>query len=213
MGFQLVNWVFVDNVRDLLSSHELDKTSPLSAPNLRLLIYRLQIHSLHIKSKVHDYILSDHPINVEIPKAVANGVTYWCGCVDASRYPHDSIQPTASHFNSEAQNAPEMNPYTSLHHPNSPSSMVAETFCRCQWKTEKCKHHKNKRTRVREIGLKNRKKESILLLALTQQQRTTVGRDVASKDNENHEFMGKTIDNPVENSSYGTWDQDITSFQ
>lgn len=61
--------------------------------------------------------------------------------------------------------------------------------------------------------MKNRKKESILLLALTQQQRTTVGRDVASKDNENHEFMGKTIDNPVENSSYGTWDQDITSFQ
>ncbi|KAH7862773.1 hypothetical protein Vadar_009281 [Vaccinium darrowii] len=127
----------MDNVRDLLSSHELDKISPLSAPDLRLLIDRLQIHSLHIKSKVHDYILSDHPINVEIREAVANGVTYWCGCIDASRYPHDSIQPTASHFNSEAQNAPEMNPYTSLHHPNSPSSMAAETFCCCQWKTEK----------------------------------------------------------------------------
>ncbi|KAH7856730.1 hypothetical protein Vadar_004848 [Vaccinium darrowii] len=125
-----MNWVFMDNVRDLLSSHELNKISPLSAPDLCLLIDRLQIHSLHIKFKVHDYILSDHPINVEICEAVANRVTYWCGCVDASRYPHDSIQPTASHFNSEAQNAPEMNPYTSLYHPNSPSSMATETFCR-----------------------------------------------------------------------------------
>ncbi|KAH7861541.1 hypothetical protein Vadar_027520 [Vaccinium darrowii] len=48
------------NVRDLLSSHDLDETSPLSAPDLRLLIDRLEIHSLHIKSKVHDYILSHH---------------------------------------------------------------------------------------------------------------------------------------------------------
>ncbi|XP_058220145.1 centromere/kinetochore protein zw10 homolog isoform X1 [Rhododendron vialii] len=48
------------DVRDLLSSHDLDDSSPLSAPDLRLLIDRLQIHSLHIKSKVHDYILSHH---------------------------------------------------------------------------------------------------------------------------------------------------------
>lgn len=48
------------DVRDLLSAHDLDESSPLSAPDLRLLIDRLQIHSLHIKSKVHDYILSHH---------------------------------------------------------------------------------------------------------------------------------------------------------
>ncbi|GMP66682.1 hypothetical protein CsSME_00026944 [Camellia sinensis var. sinensis] len=48
------------DVRDLLSSHDLDDSSPLSAPDLRLLIDRLQVHSLHIKSKVRDYILSHH---------------------------------------------------------------------------------------------------------------------------------------------------------
>ncbi|KAG5545665.1 hypothetical protein RHGRI_017970 [Rhododendron griersonianum] len=48
------------DVRDLLSSHDVDDSSPLSAPDLRLLIDRLQIQSLHIKSKVHDYILSHH---------------------------------------------------------------------------------------------------------------------------------------------------------
>ncbi|KAF7140520.1 hypothetical protein RHSIM_Rhsim06G0169400 [Rhododendron simsii] len=48
------------NKKNLLSSHDLDDSSPLSAPDLRLLIDRLQIHSLHIKSKVHDYILSHH---------------------------------------------------------------------------------------------------------------------------------------------------------
>ncbi|KAF5758857.1 putative RZZ complex, subunit Zw10 protein [Helianthus annuus] len=46
------------NVRDLLSSHDLDDSSPLSAPDLRLLIDRLQVRSLDIKSKVHNYILS-----------------------------------------------------------------------------------------------------------------------------------------------------------
>ncbi|KAJ0463860.1 putative RZZ complex, subunit Zw10 protein [Helianthus annuus] len=46
------------NVRDLLSSHDLDDSSPLSASDLRLLIDRLQVRSLNIKSKVHNYILS-----------------------------------------------------------------------------------------------------------------------------------------------------------
>nr|XP_043620599.1 centromere/kinetochore protein zw10 homolog isoform X2 [Erigeron canadensis] len=48
------------DVRDLLSSHDLDESSPLSAPDLRLLIDRLNLHSLHIKSKVHSYIQSHH---------------------------------------------------------------------------------------------------------------------------------------------------------
>ncbi|CAL5403394.1 unnamed protein product [Camellia sinensis] len=48
------------DVRDLFSSHNRDDSSPLSAPDLRLLIDRLQVHSRHIKSKVRDYILSHH---------------------------------------------------------------------------------------------------------------------------------------------------------
>ncbi|KAJ9560953.1 hypothetical protein OSB04_006113 [Centaurea solstitialis] len=48
------------DVRDLLSSHDLDDSSPLSAPDLRLLIDRLQVRSLDIKSKVHNYVLSHH---------------------------------------------------------------------------------------------------------------------------------------------------------
>ncbi|OMO49372.1 RZZ complex, subunit Zw10 [Corchorus capsularis] len=49
------------NVRDLLSGHDLsDPSTPLSAPDLRLLINRLESHSLHIKSKVRSYILSHH---------------------------------------------------------------------------------------------------------------------------------------------------------
>ncbi|KAL1821764.1 hypothetical protein ACET3Z_016633 [Daucus carota] len=46
------------DVRDLLPSHDLDDSSPLSAPDLRLLIDHLQVRSLHIKSKVQKYILS-----------------------------------------------------------------------------------------------------------------------------------------------------------
>lgn len=47
------------NVSDLLSTHDLsDPTAPLSAPDLRLLISRLESHSLQIKSKVQSYILS-----------------------------------------------------------------------------------------------------------------------------------------------------------
>ncbi|KAK8479457.1 hypothetical protein V6N13_005007 [Hibiscus sabdariffa] len=47
------------NVRDLLSGHDLsDPSTPLSAPDLRLLISRLESHSLHIKSKVRSYLLS-----------------------------------------------------------------------------------------------------------------------------------------------------------
>lgn len=48
------------DVRDLLPSHDLDDSSPLSAPDLRLLIDHLQVRSLQIKSKVQKYILSHH---------------------------------------------------------------------------------------------------------------------------------------------------------
>ncbi|XP_071726029.1 centromere/kinetochore protein zw10 homolog [Rutidosis leptorrhynchoides] len=52
------------DVRDLLSSHDLDDSSPLSAPDLRLLIDRLQVRSLDIKSKVQNYIHShNHDFN------------------------------------------------------------------------------------------------------------------------------------------------------
>lgn len=47
------------NVRDLLSSPE-TPSSPLSAPDLRLLISRLDAHSLRIKSTVQSYLLSHH---------------------------------------------------------------------------------------------------------------------------------------------------------
>lgn len=46
------------DVRELLSSTDLDETSPLSAPDLRLLIDRLNLRSLSIKSKVRSYVLS-----------------------------------------------------------------------------------------------------------------------------------------------------------
>lgn len=47
------------DVRDLLSSIDVDDPStPLSAPDLRLLIERLQVRSIHIKSRVHDYLRS-----------------------------------------------------------------------------------------------------------------------------------------------------------
>jgi centromere/kinetochore protein ZW10 len=49
------------DVRDLLSARDLsDPTSPLSAPDLRLLTQRLESHSLQIKSKVQSYLLSHH---------------------------------------------------------------------------------------------------------------------------------------------------------
>ncbi|XP_047946619.1 centromere/kinetochore protein zw10 homolog isoform X2 [Salvia hispanica] len=47
------------NVRDLLISPE-SPSSPLSAPDLRLLISRLDSHSLRIKSTVQSYLLSHH---------------------------------------------------------------------------------------------------------------------------------------------------------
>ncbi|XP_024030409.1 centromere/kinetochore protein zw10 homolog [Morus notabilis] len=49
------------NVRDLLSATDLsDPTTPLSAPDLRLLIQRLESHSLQIKSKIQSYLVSHH---------------------------------------------------------------------------------------------------------------------------------------------------------
>ncbi|GFP90896.1 centromere/kinetochore protein zw10 homolog [Phtheirospermum japonicum] len=47
------------NVQDLLSSPE-SPSLPLSAPDLRLLISRLDAHSLQIKSTVQSYLLSHH---------------------------------------------------------------------------------------------------------------------------------------------------------
>ncbi|KAM2204806.1 hypothetical protein ACFX1S_024408 [Malus domestica] len=49
------------NVRELLSAQDLsDPTTPLSAPDLRLLIQRLDSHSLQIQSKIQSYLLSHH---------------------------------------------------------------------------------------------------------------------------------------------------------
>ncbi|KAF9606333.1 hypothetical protein IFM89_025001 [Coptis chinensis] len=48
------------DVRELLSTTDLDSSSPLSVPDLRVLIDRLQIRSLHIKKRVQDYIISHH---------------------------------------------------------------------------------------------------------------------------------------------------------
>lgn len=47
------------NVRDLLSAQDLsDRSSPLSAPDLRLLIERVESHSLQIRSQVQSYLAS-----------------------------------------------------------------------------------------------------------------------------------------------------------
>ncbi|CAN1232713.1 Centromere/kinetochore protein zw10 homolog [Linum perenne] len=49
------------NIHDLLPAGDLtDQTSPLSAPDLRLLITRLDSHSLQIKSKVQSYLTAHH---------------------------------------------------------------------------------------------------------------------------------------------------------
>ncbi|KAJ0984405.1 hypothetical protein J5N97_002761 [Dioscorea zingiberensis] len=54
------------DVRELLSTQDLDETSPLSAPDLRLLIDRLQVRSIHIQDKVRDYVLSHRSDFVDI---------------------------------------------------------------------------------------------------------------------------------------------------
>lgn len=46
------------DVREILPGDALDESSPLSAPDLRLLIDRLQIRSLRIKDKVRSYVLA-----------------------------------------------------------------------------------------------------------------------------------------------------------
>lgn len=49
------------DVRELLSAQDLsDPTAPLSAPDLRLLVNRLESHSLQIKTKIRNYLLSHH---------------------------------------------------------------------------------------------------------------------------------------------------------
>ncbi|KAG9455109.1 hypothetical protein H6P81_008013 [Aristolochia fimbriata] len=63
------------DVRELLSGQDFEETSPLSAPDLRLLIDRLQIRSLHIKDKVRSYILSHHRDFSEIFSRCAQSVS------------------------------------------------------------------------------------------------------------------------------------------
>ncbi|KAM1702768.1 hypothetical protein FF1_028033 [Malus domestica] len=49
------------NVRELLSAQDLsDPMTPLFAPDLRLLIQRLDSYSLQIKSKIQSYLLPHH---------------------------------------------------------------------------------------------------------------------------------------------------------
>ncbi|XP_045799875.1 centromere/kinetochore protein zw10 homolog isoform X2 [Trifolium pratense] len=49
------------NIHDLLSAQDLsDRNSPLSAPDLRLLIDRVESHSLQIRSQVQSYLASHH---------------------------------------------------------------------------------------------------------------------------------------------------------
>lgn len=59
------------NIHDLLSSADLDGTSPLTAPDLRLLIDRLNLRSLSIKSNVKSYINSHHSEIVSIFSSAA----------------------------------------------------------------------------------------------------------------------------------------------
>ena len=64
------------NVRDLLSGNNLnDPTTPLSAPDLRLLINRLESHSLRIKSKVQSYLVAHHSEFSELFSTCQDGVS------------------------------------------------------------------------------------------------------------------------------------------
>ncbi|KAM1358696.1 hypothetical protein ACFX15_044937 [Malus domestica] len=64
------------NVRELLSAQDLsDPTTPLSAPDLRLLIQRLDSHSLQIKSKIQSYLLSHHQDFANLFSVCNNAVT------------------------------------------------------------------------------------------------------------------------------------------
>lgn len=49
------------DIRELLSAQDIsDPTAPLSAPDLRLLVNRLESHSLQIKTRIRAYLLSHH---------------------------------------------------------------------------------------------------------------------------------------------------------
>jgi protein transport protein DSL1/ZW10 len=65
------------DVRDLLSTAgDLDPSSPLSAPDLRLLIDRLQIHSSRIKARARSYLLSHrHVLASALSRAAAASST------------------------------------------------------------------------------------------------------------------------------------------
>ncbi|CAH2059704.1 unnamed protein product [Thlaspi arvense] len=67
------------NVRDLLAGHDLnDPTTPLSAPDLRLLINRLESHSLRIKSKVQSYLIAHHSEFSELFATCQDAVSRTC---------------------------------------------------------------------------------------------------------------------------------------
>ncbi|MCL7041433.1 hypothetical protein MKW94_016176 [Papaver nudicaule] len=63
------------DVRELLSTQDIEESSPLSAPDLHLLIDRLQIRSLHIKQKVRDYILSHQTEFSQIFSTCSDSIT------------------------------------------------------------------------------------------------------------------------------------------
>ncbi|KAM0933973.1 putative RZZ complex, subunit Zw10 protein [Dioscorea sansibarensis] len=63
------------DVRELLSTHDFDEASPLSAPDLRLLIDRLQVRSIHIQDKVRDYVLSHRQDFVDIFSRCSDAVS------------------------------------------------------------------------------------------------------------------------------------------
>ncbi|KAI3855437.1 hypothetical protein MKX03_025395 [Papaver bracteatum] len=63
------------DVRELLSTHDIEESSPFSAPDLHLLIDRLQIRSLHVKQKVKDYILSHQTEFSQIFSTCSNSIS------------------------------------------------------------------------------------------------------------------------------------------
>lgn len=71
--------VFLDalDLKDLLpsSSSSLDPTTPLSAPDLRLIIDRLDNQSQHIKSKVRSYLITNHQHFADLFNLCADSVS------------------------------------------------------------------------------------------------------------------------------------------
>ncbi|XP_076932187.1 centromere/kinetochore protein zw10 homolog [Bidens hawaiensis] len=63
------------NIRDLLSSTDLDDSSPLSPPDLRLVSDRLNIQLLNTKSKVHHHFHSHHAEYLNLVSESSSAVT------------------------------------------------------------------------------------------------------------------------------------------